>query len=58
LSRESVEKIGFFFFFSGVIIGLIELLFHAPFDETFYSCFGFAILFFILSIFFPKEKTE
>jgi len=58
LSRESVEKIGFFFFFLGVIAGLIELLFRAPFDETLYACFGFSILFFILSIFFPKEKTE
>jgi len=58
MTRESIQGIGFFFLFIGIIIGLLSLLFHFPFGETFYANFGLAIVFFILSTFFQKEKTE
>jgi len=56
--RESVEGIGFFFFFIVIIIGILSLLFHFSVGKVFYGSCGLAIVFFILSNFFPKEKTE
>jgi len=58
MTRESVEGIGFFFFFTGVIIWILSLLFHFSIGKIFYGSFGLAIAFFILSTFFQKEKTK